>query len=672
MTEAYSASSRDTSVFESKSSRPSLLDSPRGSLRRPLPIGGLGSSFLYGASAEEKVVLDMGTAMLRAGFSGDHEPLYRGSLFGQFKPTQPLNRLIGTQQALDTNIDDDTLDAIILEQLRNLYRNHLLIDSKTRSVAVSEGPMLPVQIKRSLCRVLLGNLRVPQVTFYPSAVVSLMTCGVTAGLVVDCGHRGTTVTPVYEGRPLMAYAVPTALGGDALSRHVRGLLKQHAKFLPFNEHPVEVTDEIISEDLCAFIVRKLVNVSSTLSLDEADQDCVQICRDKGLALGHTSEQSTEAYAATHESLSLPKETRLTIDTKYGRGDLVIPAWVCAYAADILLYGDASNDHEGILSAISRCIGMAPVDIRRQLISHLLVVGGVSDIPYFGVALAREVQFYFERSKRWQALASWVALANEPAALDSRQQDSGPPQRNSANGSVFSLSDRCWIGASLAVAARIGGLDIKRDDFDGYNLSDWTLYSNQQSSLEQQITEISRDIERLSDSLEESRNHKRHKIAYDEIAAEANKLPSRKQIEEEILQINNDIEQLEQEQVSHEAVTQSLNTQYAVVVEELNKLASMSKSALSMQDLDIYLDSDVHPDKPDANARSTIMSPSAINPHGFDTPIDADMLDIQNPKDSDEEGEAEDGEDGFVETESIVGSEEGEEGECEDEEGELLG
>ncbi|KAI9473356.1 hypothetical protein H4R22_001931 [Coemansia sp. RSA 1290] len=204
------------------------------------------------------------------------------------------------------------------------------------------------------------------------------------------------------------------------------------------------------------------------------------------------------------------------------------------------------------------------------------------------------------------------------------------------------------------------------------LDELQLYSNQQSSLEQQITEISRDIERLSDSLEESRNHKRHKIAYDEIAAEANKLPSRKQIEEEILQINNDIEQLEQEQVSHEAVTQSLNTQYAVVVEELNKLASMSKSALSMQDLDIYLDSDVHPDKPDANARSTIMSPSAINPHGFDTPIDADMLDIQNPKDSDEEGEAEDGEDGFVETESIVGSEEGEEGECEDEEGELLG
>ncbi|KAJ2852105.1 hypothetical protein IWW36_000484 [Coemansia brasiliensis] len=489
MTDAYSASSRDTSVFESKSSRLSLLDSPRSSLRRPLSsigAGGLGTSFLYGAgaSAEEKVVLDMGTAMLRAGYSGDHEPLYRGDLFGQLKTTQPLNRLTGTQQGLlyDINaIDDDTLDSIVLEQLRNLYRTHLLIDSKTRSVAISEGSMLPIQVKRSLCRVLLGNLRVPQVTFYPSSVVSLMTCGLTAGLVVDCGHRGTTITPVYDCRPLMAYTVPTALGGDALNKHICGLVKQHAKFVPFSEEAegaVEVTEEIITKELCAFIIRKLLNVSSALSLDDIDQDDVQIGRDKGLTLGYTSEQLTEAYAKTHEALSLPKETRLTIDTNtYGRGELVIPSWICAYAADILLYGDASNDHEGILSAISRCIGLVPVDIRRQLISHILVVGGVADIPYFSVQLARELEFYFERSKRWQVLASWVALANEPGAFDFEQygdEVSRPPQRNSANGSVFKLSDRCWIGTSLAVAAKIGGLDVKRDEFDGYNLPDWTV------------------------------------------------------------------------------------------------------------------------------------------------------------------------------------------------------
>ncbi|KAJ2450840.1 hypothetical protein EV183_004016 [Coemansia sp. RSA 2336] len=466
------ASGRDAGVFESPGRRLSALDSPRGSLRRPLSsLGGLGSSSLYGASAEEKVVLDVGTAMLRAGFSGDHEPLYRGQLFGRVKAAQPFHRLVGTQAALDATVDDDTLDALVLAQLRELYRSHLLLDPKTRGVAVCEGPMLPVQIKRSLCRVLLGNLRVPQVTFYPAAVVSLMTCGVTAGLVVDCGHRGTTVTPVYEGRPLMAYAVPTALGGDALARHVRGLLKQHGKFQPFGGPPEQVTDEILSADLCAFIVRRLVDVSPVLLLDELDDDGVQVCRDRGLALGHTSEQATEAYAATQQLLSLPAETRLTVDTARGRGDLLVPSWICAFAADVLLYGDARNDHEGILGAVSRCLGRAPVDIRRQLVSHLLVVGGIADLPSFSTAVAREVQFSFERGK-WRALAGWVALANEHVAAR-EDPTAGPPQRSSPNGAVFGWSDRCWIGTSLAVAAKIGGLDINRDDF-AHNLPDWSL------------------------------------------------------------------------------------------------------------------------------------------------------------------------------------------------------
>ncbi|KAJ2450841.1 hypothetical protein EV183_004017 [Coemansia sp. RSA 2336] len=193
------------------------------------------------------------------------------------------------------------------------------------------------------------------------------------------------------------------------------------------------------------------------------------------------------------------------------------------------------------------------------------------------------------------------------------------------------------------------------------LDELHIYTSQQTRLEAQIDETSREIERLSDSLEESRNHKRHKISYDEIAREANQLPSRKQLDEEILQINADVEQLEQEQASHDMVAQSLDAQYEVVLDELNKLADMSKSALSMQDLDIYLDAS-NLEKPDGNVRSA-MSPAAT-PHAFDTPIDADMLDVQDVS-SDEE----DPEDGLVETDSMAGSEEGE---CEDEEGELIG
>ncbi|KAJ1783520.1 hypothetical protein LPJ62_005005 [Coemansia sp. RSA 2167] len=215
-----------------------------------------------------------------------------------------------------------------------------------------------------------------------------------------------------------------------------------------------------------------------------------------------------------------------------------------------------------------------------------------------------------------------------------------------------------------------------------------LYADQQEVLEGSITGACSEIERLSDSLEESRNHKRHKIAYDEIAIDANKRLARDRLAAEIDEINSEIEQLEQEEASHDAVTQSLHTQYAVVTDELNKLASMSKSALSMQDLGIYLgDADIHAEKAgsDRNPRaSTDMSPAAHQHHddprdGFDTPIDSAMLeDTDAMHSADDHSESEEGEEegehalGDNADQTVIGSGSEEEGECEDEEGELLG
>ncbi|KAJ2756948.1 hypothetical protein IWQ56_006302, partial [Coemansia nantahalensis] len=98
------------------------------------------------------------------------------------------------------------------------------------------------------------------------------------------------------------------------------------------------------------------------------------------------------------------------------------------------------------------------------------------------------------------------------------------------------------------------------------------YTEQQAALEGQIADACAEIERLSSSLEESRSHKRHKIAYDEIAVEANRRPARQRLAAEIEGIEGEIEQLRQEEATHDAVARSLHAQYAVVVGELNKLA----------------------------------------------------------------------------------------------------
>ncbi|KAJ2788757.1 hypothetical protein H4R20_007311, partial [Coemansia guatemalensis] len=208
-----------------------------------------------------------------------------------------------------------------------------------------------------------------------------------------------------------------------------------------------------------------------------------------------------------------------------------------------------------------------------------------------------------------------------------------------------------------------------------------LYTEQQTALEDQIGEARAEAARLEDSLEESRSHKRHKIAYDEIASEANKRPARARLEAEIGEINGEIEQLVQEEASYEAVTRSLHTQYSVVVDELTKLADLSKSALNMQDLGIYLgDGEMHAEKAgfEGNLHASAgMTPATLHqPYDshddFGTPIDNVILDDPNASGEDRtdaRSDATAAQDDVADVGMVAAEEEGEEGECGDEEDE---
>ncbi|KAJ2659988.1 hypothetical protein IWW48_003151 [Coemansia sp. RSA 1200] len=233
--------------------------------------------------------------------------------------------------------------------------------------------------------------------------------------------------------------------------------------------------------------------------------------------------------------------------------------------------------------------------------------------------------------------------------------------------------------------------------------------------EREVADIDTEIKRLNEDLEVSRNNKRHKIAYDEIAIEANKLPTRERLSADISTITSEIEQLRQEEVTHNAILESLRVQYSAVVDEMKRLESMSKSALSMQDLGIYLgdmeEEDRGSGEPGGHSFLGI-SPTTPHPPGdphgdFGTPIDNSVLDDdgndhngsedspnKHAKKNEEEAEAEaedgdytnddieDGEDSghhhATHMVDILGAESNadaidseEEGECEDEEGELI-
>ncbi|KAJ2124371.1 hypothetical protein IW147_001736 [Coemansia sp. RSA 720] len=407
------------------SSRLSVLGTPLSTARRS--TNSVGSS-LYGAgSGEEKIVLDIGTHTVRAGFSGDSQPLYQGALFGSYSKRGQMGLLEGATTGIDvTSVDDATLDVLVLEQLRQVFSEHLLADARARKVAVCEGALLPVRVKRAVARVLLGNLRVPLVTFYPSAVTALMTSGKACGLVVDCGHRGAAVVPVFDGRVMSACIASSPMGGAVLAGYIQGLVRRHGRFRHFGSDSDECVDGVLTLPIVEFIMRKLL---------------------------FAAPQTLEDVARAEDEWPW---VRLAVDTPNGRGELRVPQWLRCRTYELLLEGDSGRDYAGIISALMECIIRVPVDLRRVLVARVAVVGGVADMPGFSKQLIYELNMRLQREERWLALAKCVSLAEEPTA-----------------GAVFRPSDRPWIGASLAVAAKIGGVDVRRDDFDGYNVPDWT-------------------------------------------------------------------------------------------------------------------------------------------------------------------------------------------------------
>ncbi|KAJ1724935.1 hypothetical protein LPJ53_000861 [Coemansia erecta] len=391
-------------------------------LRRPL--GTLGASLLYSASAEEKVVLDIGSCTLRAGFSTDARPLYTGS-----STLPPI-----------TSLSDAHLRLLLTDQLRSVYRKHLLLDAKTRKVAVVEGAMMPARVRELVAHVLLENMRVPVVTFYPAAVAALMTCGRTAGLVVDCGFRQAAVVPVYDCREMTPYSGATAVAGEMLVENVRRLVLRFGSFAPFEGQgsSVPVDEAMLDDSVVEFVARKMLYASPVAMPESLGSGAREL--GVGVVDAELAEWFESSRTAQHRS------TRLTIDTaSRGRGTLTFPSWIRERAAEVLLSGDGPQDLRGVVDVLVQTLARCPVDTRRALVQGILVVGGPADMPGLRLRLLHDVVARLRGNARWRGLANDAALAEQHVG-----------------GAVFAAAERPWVGVALAVSSRIGGVDVKHD------------------------------------------------------------------------------------------------------------------------------------------------------------------------------------------------------------------
>ncbi|KAK4685993.1 actin-related protein 10, partial [Tremellales sp. Uapishka_1] len=444
---------------------------------------------LYGI--EHRVIIDPGSRIWKVGFSGEPDP--RAVFWANEDPDSELWDFDLAALGNEDRIEGDRLvGARIVKKLREVFFKHLLTDPKSRKIIIVENTFLPTFVKDQLALALFDNLKAPSVSFTPSSLLSLAACGRVTGLVIDSGWLETSITPVFHSRPLFHLSRPTPLAGRRLHQHLRSLLLHYATYIPpppslgnlSDRSSAAVPPQLLTDRLLERILTEACFVGGVVIHDgtKGDQEL-------------DSDESDEArrmrlFKERYEGTSTAKDASFMVapvrKSDMGPGSLIVPGWIRERTAEILFEHDGESEDASVPHAILNTMLKLPIDLRPIMASTLLVTGGTPSLPGFiprlRISLLRlllpppsppvspvsptahtiDTQSWRNRNlqpyKPLYGLASYLAILNDPAPLDSGSSRGGTAPRW-----VPSLLP--FVGGSLAGALKIGGEELTREGYD---------------------------------------------------------------------------------------------------------------------------------------------------------------------------------------------------------------
>ncbi|RHZ86233.1 hypothetical protein Glove_53g15 [Diversispora epigaea] len=424
---------------------------------------------IYG-TGEDRIVLDIGSLYIKAGFSGESRPrhivpVYAGNMKTHWDPDFNGSggiakacgescRVVGEfAELFDLEIGKypDGLDALydrLAHYLREIYFRYLLTDPKQRKVVLCESPMMPVRLKELIAKVLFENLQVPSISFAPSHMLALLTTGCTTGLVIDVGHLETTVLPTFTARPLTPFIRTTPLAGRALTKRLKELISTYGSMvIPPSTKNVPVHAKYLTPFVLEDIKARFIFVSpimvSEASIGIAEKTLVDDMEAKYLSV---SSATDILYPITISKLGRERQM----------GTLIIPGWIRERCAEVLFEGD--EDESSVVGCALECLLKTPINLRRSLASAILLIGGTTLLPNFQARLAQEILRAIHTDKRF---ASLRGLADHIDFLEEH-----------GSGKVFGANCRAWIGGSLIGSLKSTVVEITREKYSG-QVPDWT-------------------------------------------------------------------------------------------------------------------------------------------------------------------------------------------------------
>ncbi|KAF8905070.1 fungal-specific actin related protein [Gymnopilus junonius] len=475
---------------------------------------------LYGS--EDRVVIDPGSRIWKVGFSGEGRP--RDVFYTDVPNGPPFWKLTRPMNPTESAEEDRMLEARLKKCLRSVFHDSLLADPKARKVILVEHPLLPLYIKDMIAQILFEN-QVPSVSFACSHLLSLFAAGRITGLVIDCGHLESVALPIFAARPMFPQIQTTPIAGARLTSHIRALLLMFATYLPppasLSAAVSILTDSVIEEikARCCFVGNVLgsfseprkgeTSVEEDSEMDippsESGSESSSISNTTSTPRSGTPTQNTpppstptnekplgevhlQALASLYKRHSTATDIQMRVmpppsqQTGTGRGTLIIPGWIRERAAEVLFEGgdvDESSLAETILDALLR----VPRDLRKTLVSSILVSGGTAMLPGFIPRLHAEIVLAlnppsassryltspgrpalppYDKYGSLRPLLPHISILNNPSPPLPASERAGA---NAGKAPAFSPATLAWVGGSLAGSLKTGGVEVARDKWD---------------------------------------------------------------------------------------------------------------------------------------------------------------------------------------------------------------